>query len=163
MLKASVIGNLGADAVVRHTNGNNAIGFSVAHNEKYKDKDGNAHERTIWVNCTIWRERETSLVNYLKKGQMVYLEGTPSVSVYRNRDGQPTADFSLRVTKLELLGGKSDREQQPTAAQQVPPQQVQQAAPATTTTPTQVAPHQQTQQATPVADMPVPDWIKDPE
>lgn len=170
MLKASVIGNLGADAVVRHTNGNNAIGFSVAHNEKYKDKDGNAHERTIWVNCTIWRERETSLVNYLKKGQMVYLEGTPSVSVYRNRDGQPTADFSLRVTKLELLGGRSDREEQPTAAQQpvqattaqtpVSPQPVQQTVPATHNAQTQAPPQQPVQQVTPVSDLETPDWAR---
>ncbi|PHN04330.1 hypothetical protein [Flavilitoribacter nigricans] len=39
---------------------------------------------------------------------MVYLEGTPSGSIYRNSDGQPAADFALRITSLQLLGSKPE-------------------------------------------------------
>lgn len=134
MLKTTVIGNLGADAVIRHHNGNQAIGFSVAHNEKYKDAQGTVHEKTIWVNCTLWRNKETALTNFLKKGQMVYLEGTPSVSVYRNSDGQPAADFALRVTSLQLLGSKSETVETP-------------------------KPKNEPAAAKAAADLEVPDWI----
>lgn len=113
MLKAEVIGNLGADAVVRNVNGTSAIGFSVAHNEKYKDSNGVSHEKTIWVNCTFWRTKETKLTEFLKKGQMVFVEGTPSVGVYTNREGQNVADFQLRVNRIELIGSRSDNSQQP--------------------------------------------------
>ncbi|PHN06147.1 single-stranded DNA-binding protein [Flavilitoribacter nigricans] len=118
MLKAEIIGNLGADAVVRNVNGTTAIGFSVAHNEKYKDSNGVTHEKTLWINCTFWRTKETRLIEYLKKGQMVFVEGTPSVGVYKNRDGQHVADFQLRVNRIELIGSRSDNDQQPTAGQQ---------------------------------------------
>ncbi|PHN05867.1 single-stranded DNA-binding protein [Flavilitoribacter nigricans] len=117
MLKTEIIGNLGADAVVRNVNGTTAIGFSVAHNEKYKDSNGVSHEKTLWINCTFWRTKETRLTEYLKKGQMVFVEGTPSVGVYTNRDGQQVADFQLRVNRIELIGSRSDNNQQPTESQ----------------------------------------------
>lgn len=147
MLKASLIGNLGADAVVRHHNGSQAIGFSVAHNERYVDSDGVVNEKTIWVNCTYWRSKETALINYLKKGQMVYLEGIPSVGVYRNKEGQPTADFKLRVTSIQLIGGRSDSEEQPA------PGKGQAQANGKAQARAKAEP-------TPVDDMEVPDWIK---
>ena len=65
---STVIGHLGQDAVVRHWNDKQAISFSVAYNESYTDKDGTKHERTIWVNCTLWRDKDTKLANYLRKG-----------------------------------------------------------------------------------------------
>ncbi len=117
MLKSIVIGNLGADAIIREWNGKQAISFSVAHNEKYKDSQGVQHEKTIWVNCTLWRNSDTNLVQYLRKGQLVYLEGLPDVKVYQNKSGQFVPDFGLTITNLQLLGGKtsSDQEEPDTA------------------------------------------------
>lgn len=108
MLKATAIGNIGADAVIRHTNGKMAISFPVAHNEKYLDKQGNRHEKTIWIDCTLWRDSETKLLGYLKKGQLVYIEGSPSTDAYVQKDtGELMSAFRLNVRKLELLGGKT--------------------------------------------------------
>ncbi|NRB50584.1 MAG: single-stranded DNA-binding protein [Saprospiraceae bacterium] len=110
MLNTVAIGNIGADAVIRHTNGKMAISFPVAHNEKYTDKQGNRHEKTIWIDCTIWRESETKLVAYLKKGQMVYVEGSPSTDAYVQKDtGELMSAFRLTVRKIELIGGKNDK------------------------------------------------------
>lgn len=108
MLKATVIGNIGADAVIRYHSSKSAISFPVAHNEKFKDKDGVTHEKTTWLNCTLWKEKETTLIQYLKKGQLVFIEGTPNLSVYQNKNGEYVPDFSLNVLNLQLLGGKSD-------------------------------------------------------
>ena len=112
MLKTTVIGNLGADAIIREWNGKQAISFSVAHNEKYKDSKGVQHDKTTWVNCTLWRNSDTKLVQYLRKGQLVYLEGLPDVKVYQNKAGQFVPDFSLNITNLQLMGGKSSNEQE---------------------------------------------------
>jgi single-strand DNA-binding protein len=136
----SVIGNLGQDCTIRHWNGKQAISFSIAFNEKYKDKDGIKHERTIWVNCTIWREGQTELIKYLKKGQQVYVEGNPEVSTYVSKQtGEVIPDLKLRVRELQLLGGRpkeengqaqqqgvTQQQQQPVAQPQTqPPQQAQ--------------------------------------
>lgn len=112
MLKTILTGNLGSDAKVREYNGKQALSFSVAHNEKYKDANAVIHEKTMWINCTLWRDKETSLAKYLLKGQLVFLEGIPSVGIYKNRDGESVADFSLKVTNLELLGNKPNTKNQ---------------------------------------------------
>lgn len=118
MIKTILIGNLGANAVVRHHNERVAIGFSVAHNEKFKDRRGVIHEKTTWVNCTYWRNQESALTDFLKKGQQVYIEGTPSVEIYTGKDGEQKASLSINVSMIQLIGGKSDNsnDKQPVSA-----------------------------------------------
>lgn len=105
-----MIGRLGQDAIVRTWNGRKAISFSIAYNESYTDKDGVKHSKEpIWVNCTLWRDNETSLAKYLRKGQLVYVDGTPSIKVYTsNKTGEVRPDFQLNVRQLQLLGKADD-------------------------------------------------------
>ena len=107
MIKLQVIGNLGKDCVVNTVNGKNVINFSVAHTEKYKDAQGAQKERTTWVECAYWTDR-TGIAPYLKKGQQVYVEGTPDVRTYQTNDGRQGASLSLRITTVQLLGGKNN-------------------------------------------------------
>lgn len=103
MLKTTLIGNIGADATVKEISGKQAISFRVAHNEKYP-KDGVKHEKTVWVDCTIWRNQITTLPDYLKRGQLVYLEGSPSADAYTNKEmGEVVSVLRLNVRNLELL------------------------------------------------------------
>ena len=154
MLKMSVIGNLGQDCTIRHWNGKQAISFSIAFNEKYKDQNGVKHERTTWVNCTIWREGQTELTKYLKKGQQVYVEGNPLVSTYVSKQsGEVVPDLQLRVKELQLLGGRPkevDEKQQQSTPQAQTPQSVQ---------PQQ----QQTQPVSNQQQVPAPEWVQNQE
>lgn len=102
-----VIGNLGKDALCNEVNGTNVINFSVAHTEKYKDKQGNQQQKTTWVDCSWWSDR-TAIVPYLKKGTMVYLEGTPEVRSFAKQDGTVGTSLVLRVFACQLLGGGSN-------------------------------------------------------
>ena len=105
MLKSSAIGNVGKDAVVRHVGGKNVVSFSIAHNEKYQDKQGVKHERTTWIDCSLWRDDDAKIAGYLKRGQLVYVEGVPSAEGYVQKDsGEVRGSFRLNVRKLELLG-----------------------------------------------------------
>lgn len=110
MLKTTAIGNIGADAVMRHVNGKNVISFPIAHNEKYVDSKGVKHEKTVWIDCSIWREKETTITRYLKKGQLVYVEGSPSVESYVQKEtGEVRTAFKMVVQKLELLGKNENK------------------------------------------------------
>lgn len=106
MIKLQIIGNLGKDCIVNNVNGNNVINFSVAHTEKFKNKDGNVEERTTWVECAYWTER-TTVAEYLKKGKMVYAEGSPSSDAYLNKEGNAAGTLRMRVQNLQLLGGNT--------------------------------------------------------
>lgn len=108
MIRLTITGNLGRDAEVRTLqSGDTAISFTVCHTEKYKGKDGNTHETAHWVTCTKWLKAgsNTAIANYLKKGQKVLVEGTPSARGYM-LDGSTEVKSSLecRVTNIELLG-----------------------------------------------------------
>ncbi len=107
MIKLQIVGNLGKDCIVKEINGKNVINFSVAHTERYKDAQGNQKERTTWVECAYWTDR-TAVSNYLKKGQMVYAEGSPEADAYMNKENQAAATLRMRVQSLQLLGSSKD-------------------------------------------------------
>lgn len=107
MIKLQIVGNLGKDCIVKEVNGKNVINFSVAHTERFKDAQGNQKERTTWVECAYWTDR-TTVSNYLKKGQMVYAEGSPEADAYTNKENQPAATLRMRVQSLQLLGGNKE-------------------------------------------------------
>ena len=107
MIKMQVIGNLGKDCLVNTVNGKNAINFTVAHTEKYRDSQGNNQEKTTWVDCAYWSDK-TGIAPYLTKGKQVFVEGTPELRTYQKNDGTNGASLSLRVREVQLLGGKAD-------------------------------------------------------
>ena len=106
MIKLQIVGNLGKDCIMKEVNGKNVINFSVAHTERFKDAQGNQKERTTWVECAYWTDR-TALSQYLKKGQMVYAEGSPEADAYTNKEGAAAATLRMRVQNIQLLGGSS--------------------------------------------------------
>lgn len=104
MIKLQVIGHLGKDCTTNVVNGKNVINFSVAHSERYKDASGNQKEKTTWVECAYWTDR-TTIAPYLKKGQLVYAEGSPEVRGYTKNDGTQGTSLTMRVLSVQLLGG----------------------------------------------------------
>jgi single-strand DNA-binding protein len=107
MIKLQVIGHLGKDCVVNNVNGKNVINFSVAHAEKFKDAQGVQRDKTIWVECAYWTDR-TAVAPYLKKGTLVFTEGQPDIRSYTTKDGAQGSSLTLRVSSVQLLGGKGD-------------------------------------------------------
>ena len=107
MIKLQIVGNLGKDCIVKEINGKSVINFSVAHTERFKDSTGNLKERTTWVECAYWTDR-TTVAQYLKKGKMVYAEGSPEADAYMNKENQAAATLRMRVQNLQLLGGNEN-------------------------------------------------------
>lgn len=97
-----VIGHLGQDATVNNVNGKSVINFSIAHSEKYKNKDGVEVNKSIWVSAAYWTDR-TAIAPYLKKGTQVYLEGVPEAKTYTNKNNETLPQLNVRVISLTLL------------------------------------------------------------
>ena len=110
MIKLQIIGNLGTDCTTNEVSGRTVINFPVAHSEKYKDSQGNLKEKTIWVKCAYWTDRP-AIAQYLKKGQLVYAEGSPEVEGYLNKDNQNAASLRMNVFRIQLLGSKNDNQE----------------------------------------------------
>ena len=109
MIKLQIIGHLGTDCTTNEVNGKTVINFPVAHSEKYKDSQGNVVEKTTWVKCAYWTDR-TAIAQYLKKGQLVYAEGSPEAEGYLNKENQNAASLKLKVFQVQLLGGRNDNQ-----------------------------------------------------
>lgn len=110
MLTGFLIGNLGADAVVRQSDGRQFVSFRVAHNDSYVGDDGKKVERSQWVDCVMnCTNGVPAVVQYLTAGTLVCVTGALSSRLYSSpKDRCMKAGITLRVQKVELLGGQSD-------------------------------------------------------
>lgn len=107
MQQLLIIGNVGKQAEVRQSSNGQAIGFSVAVNETYKDKTtGDKKEKTTWYKATFWKQlgESTKVAEYLKPGQPVSIVGRPYAEGYVNKEGKSVAEQCVRVERLELVG-----------------------------------------------------------
>lgn len=107
MLKSILIGNLGADAEVRSANGREFVSFRVAHSWNFTASDGTVNSGTIWVDCI--GNNLKGVLEYLKKGTQVYVEGNVSLRVYSSKiDRCMKAGLTINVDTLQLIGTKPD-------------------------------------------------------
>lgn len=106
MFKIEVIGNLGADAETRVSNGSTYVAFRVAHTVKSVDmQTGEVVRDAVWVSCSKAGEC-ANLMPYLHKGTKVYVRGNAQLKVYTGHDGKPHAGINLYVHELELCGSQ---------------------------------------------------------
>ncbi|MBI1836613.1 MAG: single-stranded DNA-binding protein [Flavobacteriia bacterium] len=113
VFETRLIGNIGKDAIVKTMErGVIAINFPVAHNKNWKDKrTGETKTKTTWINCTIWKREGVNLriLDFLKKGALVELEGTPYAKAYQQEDGSIRTEIRLNISKTNVLKAvKSD-------------------------------------------------------
>ena len=108
--KVILIGNLGKDPEVKFTpQGTPVAKFSLATNERFKDKDGNWQDRTEWHNITAWARTAEICGEYLKKGSKVYIEGSLRTHSWDDKtSGQKKYMTEIIVNDLVLLGGRGE-------------------------------------------------------
>ncbi len=106
--KVILIGNLGKDPEVKYTPQGTAVAkFSLATNERFKDKSGEWQDRTEWHNITCWARLAEIAGEYLKKGRTVYIEGRLQTDSWDDKQtGQKKYMTNIVANDLVLLGGK---------------------------------------------------------
>ena len=113
--KVCLIGNLGRDPEIRHTqDGRPIANLSIATSESWRDKSsGERKEKTEWHRVTVFSEGLAKVCEqYLKKGSKVYIEGQLQTRKYTDKEG--VERYSTEVVlqgfnaKLIMLDGKSN-------------------------------------------------------
>ncbi|MCP4631336.1 MAG: single-stranded DNA-binding protein [candidate division Zixibacteria bacterium] len=106
---AILIGNLGRDPELRYTPAGQAVAsFSLATTERWKDKSGEASEKTEWHNVVCWGRNAEIASQYLQKGSSVYIEGRIQNRTYDDKDGNRRYISEVVVRRLQMLGRKGD-------------------------------------------------------
>jgi len=108
--KVILIGNLGKDPEVKYTpQGTPVAKFSLATNERFKDKKGIGRNRTEWHNITAWARTAEIVGEYVKKGSKVYIEGSLRTHSWDDKtSGQKKYMTEIVVNDLVLLGGRGE-------------------------------------------------------
>ena len=108
MFNVTIIGNLGADAEVRESNGKKFIVLSIADSRKFKKDDGTDLTVTNWYDAIISNVNHPVLP-FLKQGVKVCVQGQCSLRVYSSKkDRMMKAGATCHVETIELCGGSSD-------------------------------------------------------
>jgi single-strand DNA-binding protein len=104
--KVILIGNLGKDPELKYTPSGTAVAkFSLATNERFKDKSGEWQDRTEWHNIVAWQRTAEIAAEYLKKGRTVYIEGRIQTRSWEDKEGQKRYTTEIVAQDLVLLGG----------------------------------------------------------
>lgn len=103
--KITIVGNLGKDPELRYTPQGNAVcNFSVATNEKRRDRSGDLQDVTTWFRITLWGKQAENASKYLTKGSPVYIEGRLKVEEWADRDGKNRFTLDVQATDMQFLG-----------------------------------------------------------
>jgi single-strand DNA-binding protein len=89
--KVILIGNLGADPEIRHTqDGRPIANLRIATSESWRDKaTGERKEKTEWHRVVIFNENLCKVAEqYLKKGSKVFIEGQLQTRKWQDQSGQ---------------------------------------------------------------------------
>ena len=104
--KIILVGNLGRDPELRYTpQGTPVCSFSMATNERRKDKSGEMQDQTTWFRVTLWGRQAETASQYLTTGRPVYIEGRLRVEEWTDRDGKPRHTLEVHATDMQFIGG----------------------------------------------------------
>jgi single-strand DNA-binding protein len=107
--KVILVGNLGADPELRRTPGGQAVcNLRVATSERWKDRDGQARDRTEWHTVVVWGPQAETCARHLAKGRSVYVEGRLQSREYTDRDGQQRKVWDVVARNVVFLGGTKE-------------------------------------------------------
>jgi single-strand DNA-binding protein len=104
--KAILLGNLGRDPELRHTQGGKAVTtLRLATNDVWTDGAGERQERTEWHTVVVWGRQAENCNQYLKKGRTVYVEGRLQTRKWQDKEGKDRYTTEIVADRVQFIGG----------------------------------------------------------
>lgn len=105
--KVILIGRLGRDPEVRHTgSGTPVCNFTLATNERFKDRNGEWQDRTEWHRIVAWSRLAEQCANLLSKGKLCYIEGRLQTRDWNDREGNKRQTTEVVAGLMRVLTPK---------------------------------------------------------
>ena len=105
--KVVIVGHIGADPETRFTPSGTAVAnFNVATNESRKNSDGGYQDHTEWHSCVLFGKRAEFAGEYLKRGQLIYLEGRLQTRSWEDDSGTKKYKTEVIGNEITVLGKK---------------------------------------------------------
>ena len=111
--KVILVGNLGNEPEHRVLpSGGGVTNISIATSESWKDKNtGQPQERTEWHRVVMYGKMAETANEYMKKGQMVYVEGRLATNEWEDQNKVKRRTTEIRCDNFTMLGRRTDSSQ----------------------------------------------------
>src|SRR5690625_5229152 len=113
MNRVVLVGRLTRDPDLRYTpNGVAVANFNLAVNRPFTNQQGN--READFINCVVWRRQAENLANYMKKGNLVGVDGRLQTRSYDDQDGKTVYVTEVVADSIQFLEsrGSSTRDGQ---------------------------------------------------
>ena len=115
--KIILVGNLGRDPELRYTpQGTPVCSFTLATNERRRDKAGESQDVTTWFRVTLWGRQAETASQYLTKGRPIYVEGRLRVEEWTDKEGRARYTLEVHATDMKFIGAGPDEATTPAPA-----------------------------------------------
>lgn len=116
--KVQIIGRLGKDPETRYTQGGSPIcNLTIATDESYKDQSGNVQSRVEWHKIVVFSRAAENCQNYLRKGSLVYVEGSLQTRKWQDQNGQERYTTEIKAQRVQFLDRRDNGQRQQTQPQ----------------------------------------------
>lgn len=130
--KVMLIGNVGKKPEVRYIRENGSsfekavkvASFTLATNERYRDRNGEVRETTEWHDIAAWGGLADFVEKWVNKGSALYVEGRIRTKVWTDRDEKPHKLTEIIAGSIQLL----DRRNSEDTTASIPPQSSQESS-----------------------------------
>ncbi len=107
--KVILVGRVGKDPDVRHLdNGVTKAAFSLATDERFKNRSGERVSQTEWHNIVVWRQLAEVVEKFVRKGSLLYIEGKIRSRSFEDNAGQKRYVTEIEVDTLQMLDRRND-------------------------------------------------------
>lgn len=98
-----LLGRPTAEIELKKTNtGKSVCSFTLASNRRF------AKDTTNWIPCVAWEKTAETLVNYVRKGQLIVVTGELQSRQYTDNDNNKRTALEVLVNSFDFCEKKSD-------------------------------------------------------
>ena len=120
MVNVHIIGRLGADSELVNGKNGQFLSFRLA-----TDDRKHVEKTTSWFRVNLNGERAPKLLEYLKKGKLISVTGTETVSTYQAKDGSTQISRDINASNIEFIPiGRENADGSVTTTQEKPAEAV---------------------------------------
>lgn len=109
--RVQLIGRVGADPeIINLEDGKKLAKFSMATNERYRDKNGDLVQVTDWHHVNFWNKTASIVEKFVFKGNEIAVEGKLSSRSWEDTDGIRHYLYHVVGMTIVLIGNKKEEE-----------------------------------------------------
>lgn len=101
-------GRLGVDVELQDVNGTDLAKFRMVTWHKWKDENGEWHQRNQWHNISKWGKGAKYLPDRIQKGDMAVVTGEIEYSEYENKDGDTVYFTTIKAATVQKIHMKKE-------------------------------------------------------